>query len=84
MIEPEGDFDRYAVAAVCLKRLDDLRAGRVDLRTLLLESTDGKWYIAVARGTIDEPLKLVPQSEPLADSSHLPEEGYYLRTTETP
>ena len=55
---------------------------QVDLRTLLLESPDGKWYIAVAKGTIDQPLELIPQSEPLADSSHLPEAGYFLRPAE--
>ena len=37
MIESAGDFDRYAVAAVCPKRLNDFRTGQVDLRTLLLE-----------------------------------------------
>ena len=83
MIESAGDFDRYAVAAVCPKRLNDFRTGRVDLRTLLLESPGGKWYIAVAKGTIDQPLELLPQPEPLADSSHLPEAGYFLRPAET-
>ena len=83
MIDSAGDFDRYAVAAVCPKRLDDFRAGRVDLRTLLLESPSGKWYITVAKGAIDEALELISQSEPLADSSHLPEEGYFLRPAET-
>ena len=29
MIESAGDFDRYAVAAVCPKRLNDFRTGRV-------------------------------------------------------
>ncbi len=78
MIDSPGDFDRHAVAAVCPKRLDDFRAGRVDLRTLLLESPSGKWYITVANGNIDEPLELIPQAQPVADSSHLPEEGYFL------
>ena len=82
MIDSAGGFDRYAVAAVCPQRLVDFRAGRVDLRTLLLESPSRKWYITVAKGTIDEPLELIPQSESLADSSHLPEEGYFLRPSE--
>ena len=83
MIDSKGDFDRYAVAAVCPKRLDDFRAGRVDLRTLPLESPSGKWYITVAKGTIDAPLELIPQSQTLTVSSHLPEEGYFLRPEET-
>ena len=83
MIETEGDFDSYAVVAVCPKRLNDFRTGQVDLRTLLLESTGAKWYIAVAKGTIDQPLELLLLSEPLADSSHLPEAGYFLRPAET-
>ena len=36
MIESAGDFDLYAVAAVCPNRLNDFRTGQVDLRTLLL------------------------------------------------
>ena len=59
MIDSAGNFDRYAVADVCPKRLDDFRAGRVDLGTLLLESPSGKWYITVAKGTIDEALELM-------------------------
>ena len=83
LIDSAGEFDRYAVTAVCPKRLADFRAGRVDLRTLLLESPGGKWYIAMAKGTIDEPLQLIPQSEPLPDSGYLPEEGYFLKPAET-
>ena len=36
MIDTVGDFDRYAVVGVRPERLDDLRVGRVDLRTILL------------------------------------------------
>ena len=71
------------MVAICPKRLADLRVGRVDLRTLLLESPGGKWYIAMAKGSIDEPLQLIPQSEPLLDSGYLPEEGYFLKPAET-
>ena len=83
MIDSAGDFDRYVVAAVCPKRLADFRAGRVDLRTLLLESPSGKWYITVAKGTIYDPLELIPQAQPVADSGHLPEESYFLRPAKT-
>ena len=78
MIDTVGDFDRYAVVGVRPERLDDLRSGRVDLRTLLLESPGGEWYITTANGTIDDPLALEPQQTPLAETDYLPEAGYFL------
>ena len=56
----------------------NFETGEVDLRTLLLEAPDGEWFITVADGTIDDPLTLVLQQEPLAESECLPEEGYFL------
>ena len=78
MIDTVGDFDRYAVVGVRPKRLDDFRTGRVDLRTLLLESPDGEWYITTPEGTVDDPLTLDPQQTPLAETDYLPEAGYFL------
>ena len=78
MIDTVGDFDRYVVVGVRPERLDEFRAGEVDLRTLLLEPPDGEWFITVADGTIDDPLTLVPQQEPLAESEFLPKEGFFL------
>ncbi len=78
MIDKEGDYDRYLVVGVRPDRLDDLRAGQVDLRTLLLETPEGKWYITTPEGNIDDPQALVPQSTPLAESDYLPDDGYFL------
>lgn len=78
MVDTAGDFDRYAVVGVRPERLSDFRAGRVDLRTLLLEPPGGEWYITVADGTIDDPLTLEPQRQPLAETDYLPDEGFFL------
>ena len=78
MIDTVGDYDRYAVVGVRPERLADFRAGRVDLRTLLLESPSGEWYITVADGTIDDSLTLQPQQQPLAETDYLPDEGFFL------
>lgn len=77
-IDTVGDYDRYAVVGVRPDRMADFRAGRVDLRTLMLESPGGEWYITVADGTIDDPLALQPQYVPLTETSYLPGEGYLL------
>ena len=77
MMDTVGDFDRYVVG-VRPERLDEFRTGGVDLRTLLLEAPDGEWFITVADGTIEDPLTLVPQQEPLAETEYLPEEGFFL------
>lgn len=82
MIDTVGDFDRYAVVGVSPERLADLRAGRVDLRTLLLETPDGEWYITVADGTVEDPLVLEPQHKPLTETGYLPQDGYFLEPDE--
>ena len=79
MIDTVGDHDRHAVVGVRPERLEDFRAGRVDLRTLLLESPGGEWYITVADGMIDDSLTLEPQQEPLAETDYLPEEGFFWK-----
>ena len=78
MIDTVGDFDRYLVVGVRPDRLDDFRIGKVDLRTLLLESPDGEWYTTVADGTIHDLLTLVQEKEPLAQTEYLPEGGFFL------
>ena len=83
-IDTVGDFDRYAVVGVRPERLADFRAGEVDLRTLMLEAPDGEWYITIADGTTDDPLKLEPQDAPLAETEYLPGEGYFWGPEEQP
>ena len=78
LIDSVGDFDRYAVVGVRPERLDDFRAGRVDLRTVLLELPEGEWYITTANGTIDDPLTLEPHQVPLAETDYLPGDVYFL------
>ena len=83
MIDTVVDFDRYVVVGVRPERLDEFRTGEVDLRTLLLEAPDGEWFITIANGTIDDPLTLVPQQEPLSETEYLPDEGFFLEAPTT-
>ena len=78
LIDAVGNYDRYAVVGVRPERLDDFRAGHVDLRTLLLEYPGGEWYITIPEGTVDDPLTLEPQQTPLAETDYLPKPGYFL------
>ncbi len=84
MIDTVGNHDRYAVAGVSPERLEDFRAGRVDLRTLLLEAPGGEWYIAMPEGDIDDPQTLMPQSTPLAEFGCLPKYGFFLEPDDPP
>ena len=83
-IDTVGDYDRYAVVGVRPERLEDFRAGRVDLRTLMLEAPDGEWYITIADGMTDDPLKLEPQHVPLTETEYLPGEGCFWGPEEPP
>ncbi len=78
MIDTVGDFGRYAVVNASPQRMNDFMTGSVDLRTLMLETPGGKWYIATADGTIDDPLLLEPQSQPMTDANCLPEAGFFI------
>ena len=83
-IDTVGDFDRYAVVGVRPERLEDFRAGDVDLRTLMLEAPEGEWYITIADGTTEDPLKLEAQLVPLTETEYLPGEGYFLGPKDEP
>lgn len=78
LIERTQGNDHYLVVGAMPERLDDLRSGEIDLRTLLLESPSGEWYIATPEGTIDDPLTLEPQQASLTETDYLPEAGYFL------
>ena len=78
LIGTEGVYDRYSVIGVRPQRLAAFKAGKVDLRTLMLEAPGGEWYIAVADGGVEDPLTLEPQDGPLEDTDFLPEEGFFL------
>ena len=78
MVEPENGSDRYLVAGVAPGRLRQFRAGTLDLRSLLSEAGAEEWYLAIVAAGLDQPLALVPQTAPLADSGLLPDEGFLL------
>lgn len=78
LIERTSQNDRYLVVGTRPERLNDLRNGKVDLRTLLLEMPEGQWYITIPEGTLDEPMELELQSAPLGASDYLPGEDYFL------
>ena len=78
LIERTSKNDRYLVVGTKPERLDDLRNGKVDLRVLLLETPGDEWYITTPEGTIEDPLELIPQPTPLAETDYLPGDGYFL------
>ena len=78
LIERTSQNDRYLVVGTKPERLNDLRNGMVDLRTLLLEMPEGQWYITIPEGTLDDPMELELQSTPLGETDYLPGEDYFL------
>jgi len=78
MVEPQDGQDRYLVAGVVPERLRQFRSGTLDLRALLAESGEEGWYLAMTTAGLDQPLALIPQSAPLAESGLLPDAGFVL------
>ena len=59
--------DCYLVTPAAPKRLSQLREGHLDLRTLLLESPGGEWYLTLSDGSGGKELILRPQKGLLSD-----------------
>jgi hypothetical protein len=83
MVASENGADRYLVAGVAPERLRQFRAGTLDLRTLLSEGVAEEWYLTTVATGLDQPLALVPQTTPLAESGLLPDEGFLLHDRPT-
>ena len=78
LIDDANGADIYAVVGASPESLRRFRAGVLDLRTLMLEMPDEQWYIAQPEGGERVPIRLQPQTSPLAESPFLPDEGLFL------
>ena len=79
MIDAVGDADRYLVVAVPAARLRRFYAGKLDLKTLLLESSVEGWHIALVDDDFEGPVSLELQQGPLLEMDYLPAAGFRLR-----
>lgn len=77
-IPPQDGLDRFVVTTARPERLHELREGRLDLRTLLLEAPDDAWYITSMNSDPGECLTLVRQEGNIEDADVLPGPGYTL------
>ena len=78
LIDEVNGADVYAVVGVSPESLRRFRAGAIDLKSLMLETPDEQWYIAQIEGGEDVPIRLQPQTSPLAESDFLPDDGLVL------
>ena len=67
----------YIVAPATRKNLASFKAGKLDLRSLLLSAPKGVWYAATLSVESDE-ITLTRQNAPISDCGVLPDKGYYL------
>lgn len=73
-----GDRDGHLVKGVAPDSLRKFRAGKMDLRSLLLEVEADGWYLTHPEFNFDVPIELEKQNSPLAGSEYLPDEGFLL------
>jgi len=78
MVEPSDGHDRCLVAGVPPERLRQFRVGLLDLRALLLDEREGTWYLSMIEHGLNQPLILIEQNAPLAESGMVPEPGFFL------
>ena len=67
----------YVVAPATKKNLAAFKAGKIDLRSLLLSAPKGVWYVATMN-VGDDSIALTRQNVPIAEYAELPESGYYI------
>ena len=69
----------YAVVPVCPPALAQLKAGQLDLRSLMLAAPGGQWYTTSSDGDTDtDAFVLAVQPTPIAMCESLPDAGYYV------
>lgn len=74
-----GKAEHFLATGAKPERLQQFRAGVLDLRTLLLDAPGGEWFFIYADAPYGEPLTLIPQEGDLAEREDLlPGEGYTL------
>ena len=78
LVGREGDADQYLVAGVDPRLLRQFRSGSLDLRTLLLESSETEWYMTDATDDLSQSLKLEEHHSPIIETGFLPDEGFLL------
>lgn len=76
---PAGEGqDRYLLRGVAPEALGLFRSGRMDLRSLLLNSSEEDWYLATFGANPDESLRLESQGSSQPKSAWLPNPGFFL------
>ena len=78
LVDSTPDGDRYLVTGVAPDRLREFRSGVLDLKTLLLESAAGGWYLASVNDDFAAPFQVERQQGSLTDQNFLPGEGVLL------
>lgn len=73
----EGEV-RYLLRGVAPEEIGRLRTGRIDLKSLLLESPEDDWYLATFGDDFEGPLLIERHDSPLIDTDYLPERGLRL------
>ena len=74
--------DRYLVTRCAGAQLHRLQSGGVDLKTLLLQSAQGGWYLADVTD-FGKPIALSRRWTTAIPDAFLPAAGFYLANTDT-
>lgn len=78
LIEPDGTHDRFLVCGVAPCRLREFRIGHLDLRALLTEQDEERYFLATVSETLSEPLHLTAVDHEADIQGYLPDEGFVL------
>ena len=78
LTESLGDAVLYAVVEVPAERIESVRVGAPDLKTLLIEESKDGWYLAQAHVGLADPLALQEQDGSITDAELSSEDDFVL------
>lgn len=83
LVSEINEPDKYLIKGVSPSRLAEFRAGKIDIRSLLLHMEQDEWYLSDLNPDFNLPMSLMPQNDDIKESGFLPDEGFLLHDSPT-
>ncbi|MDE0309748.1 MAG: hypothetical protein OXI60_07970 [Acidiferrobacterales bacterium] len=77
-VEDNGTDCQYLVVGTEVEKLRKFRTGEMDLRSLIVDSSQHGWYLTLSDANKDEPVTIQPQYGSLHEQDNLPEPDFFL------
>lgn len=80
-IESANGSERFVLVGVKPRSLHSFRIGKLDLKSLMLETGREEWYLGTLGESLDSPMDVSQQVKRLEETDFLPDDGFFLEQT---